>query len=698
MAKRNYNTFSWSGGQVRLNSTGQEFNFVAGDTDAALTAAGYTVTGGTWGDGTQNNPMQPYKQYVIYIDTLDDTTVEGFYTVRIGINDYGDFGYRRQDSYIEIAYITTGTNVDLGIKTIGLPGSSFYTANIDCEQGLCEVEFLYAFSNVWGLGGSIMSPSSVLQPGSISAALLRKGARPFTSNLSFAAYNNSYNQVQWDNGAGGSVTISFGDAGTGSDITVVAGNSQTSPNAFTFSAGTTYYAYMIPDTDSRPRFTSNYTLASTDDAFLVAIITIDSDTGQKSPTILPIYSKTPTLSAVAIAADAVVANHIKAGSLDAKTITLTGNDGKIRTSSGVDRNGSGNPTGTGLVINNSGIVGVNSGTKQFEIRATTGKAEFGEGACVLDNMGLWMKDQDHPINFQHGTGSTDDYYYSMWGQSSSGHNRILFASREDDGTYITDPEVNYLAPHVPGEIGLGGPQTGPWGTIYANTHYISIKASVPSAATATNWGALYIRGTTLYMKIGTTEYSVGSGSATVGYPLTATDGSAGSPSYTFSLDTNTGIFRLSNDKLGLVANGQQIILDGTSGAARLGIGTSTPSHILHVNGVALSTQATWATSSDERVKENIVDMEPALDTLLQLKPRRFNFKDSYRPNRKDTEVGFIAQEVKEAIDKHDASDYGAWNADGDGRQRVSREQFVVSLVKAVQELSAKVEELEAKLK
>ena len=53
--------------------------------------------------------------------------------------------------------------------------------------------------------------------------------------------------------------------------------------------------------------------------------------------------------------------------------------------------------------------------------------------------------------------------------------------------------------------------------------------------------------------------------------------------------------------------------------------------------------------------------------------------------------GFIAQDVKEAIDKHDASDYGVWNSEPDGRQRVSREQFVVSLVKAVQELSEKVE-------
>ena len=60
--------------------------------------------------------------------------------------------------------------------------------------------------------------------------------------------------------------------------------------------------------------------------------------------------------------------------------------------------------------------------------------------------------------------------------------------------------------------------------------------------------------------------------------------------------------------------------------------------------------------------------------------------------------GFIAQEVKESIDKHDAYDYGVWNVEDDGRQRVSREQFVVSLVKAVQELSAKVTELENKLK
>ena len=59
--------------------------------------------------------------------------------------------------------------------------------------------------------------------------------------------------------------------------------------------------------------------------------------------------------------------------------------------------------------------------------------------------------------------------------------------------------------------------------------------------------------------------------------------------------------------------------------------------------------------------------------------------------------GFIAQEVKEALDKHDAPDYGAWGEDHEGRQRVSKEQFVVSLIKAVQELSTQVDTLTAEV-
>ena len=324
-SKRDYNTFSWSGGQVRLNSNGDLFKFLAGDTDAALTAAGYTVTSGEWGDGTQNNPMQPYKQYVIYIDTAEEPNEYGYYTVRIGINDYSDFGYVRNNTFLELAYITTGVDRDLGPKTIGLPGANFYQATIDFENGMCEVQFMAAFSNVWGLSNSLLSAETAIQPNSITSAILRKGAKPFATNLTWEAYNNTYNNVQWHDGNDGPATISFGDPGTGSNITVAAGNSVGSgagDSAFSFSAGTTYFAYMTPDTDSKPHFSTAVADATNDDAFIVAIITIDTDATQKSPTILPINSKVPTLSAVAIATDALVARHIQAGAIATNKLTV----------------------------------------------------------------------------------------------------------------------------------------------------------------------------------------------------------------------------------------------------------------------------------------------------------------------------------------------------------------------------------------
>ena len=61
--------------------------------------------------------------------------------------------------------------------------------------------------------------------------------------------------------------------------------------------------------------------------------------------------------------------------------------------------------------------------------------------------------------------------------------------------------------------------------------------------------------------------------------------------------------------------------------------------------------------------------------------------------------GFIAQEVKEAIDKYEFKDgFDLWVEDEvDGRQRVGESALLPIMVKAVQELSAKVEELEDKL-
>jgi hypothetical protein len=138
----------------------------------------------------------------------------------------------------------------------------------------------------------------------------------------------------------------------------------------------------------------------------------------------------------------------------------------------------------------------------------------------------------------------------------------------------------------------------------------------------------------------------------------------------------------------------------------------TPTHILHINGVGRSTQSTWATSSDERVKENIVDHEDALILVNALKPRRFNFNKVYRPNALESEAGFIAQEfatvVPEAVTKF-KEDWITTPEEKDSDGNITTEEvketiedfnvlntscLLPMLVKAVQELSAKVTALE----
>ena len=54
-------------------------------------------------------------------------------------------------------------------------------------------------------------------------------------------------------------------------------------------------------------------------------------------------------------------------------------------------------------------------------------------------------------------------------------------------------------------------------------------------------------------------------------------------------------------------------------------------------------------TSDETLKENIVDAPPKLADIMKLKVRNFNWKKSYKPNTPEKMLGFIAQEVEEVF-------------------------------------------------
>ena len=126
------------------------------------------------------------------------------------------------------------------------------------------------------------------------------------------------------------------------------------------------------------------------------------------------------------------------------------------------------------------------------------------------------------------------------------------------------------------------------------------------------------------------------------------------------------------------------------------------------------TDASWSRYSDVRKKRNIHSQGLGLDFINYLRTVRFQWKPSNEFPKEWNDYseentmnlnaimhGFIAQEVKEALDKHASDDdkkFSGWKEGEDGMQNTSREMFVIPLIKAVQELSAQVEELKEKLK
>ena len=112
-----------------------------------------------------------------------------------------------------------------------------------------------------------------------------------------------------------------------------------------------------------------------------------------------------------------------------------------------------------------------------------------------------------------------------------------------------------------------------------------------------------------------------------------------------------------------------------------------------------TSNATWAHSSDERLKENIQNDTLGLSFIKDLRPVTFTWKrqadvpeelksDARFEKATGTHHGMIAQEVKSALDTAGVSTFTGWSSDeGDGTQLVSESMFVYPLVKAVQELS-----------
>ena len=94
--------------------------------------------------------------------------------------------------------------------------------------------------------------------------------------------------------------------------------------------------------------------------------------------------------------------------------------------------------------------------------------------------------------------------------------------------------------------------------------------------------------------------------------------------------------------------------------------------------------------SDERRKENIVDLETGLPEVMALKPRRFDWKDGSETNV----AGFIAQEVETVLPDL----IGEWeDENNDDLKSVKMGDMLPTLVKAIQEQQEQIEQLKTEI-
>ena len=108
-----------------------------------------------------------------------------------------------------------------------------------------------------------------------------------------------------------------------------------------------------------------------------------------------------------------------------------------------------------------------------------------------------------------------------------------------------------------------------------------------------------------------------------------------------------------------------------------------------------ATSNTIQAISDQRFKENIRDLDDGLSKVMELRPRKFDWKEGKGADIRD-DRGFIAQEFEEVFPDL----VGVWKdepPEGEEPYKAVSQDLIPTLVKAIQELSAKNDALEARI-
>jgi hypothetical protein len=167
-----------------------------------------------------------------------------------------------------------------------------------------------------------------------------------------------------------------------------------------------------------------------------------------------------------------------------------------------------------------------------------------------------------------------------------------------------------------------------------------------------------------------------------GSQLTLLDGTTSAPAYSFNNDRDTGFLSRAANSISLALGGNEEfrwLLNGSDGE-------------FHATGdvVAFST-----TPSDERLKENVQDVENPIETIQKLRGVTFDWKY----NNRGSDIGFIAQEVEKVLPQIVREKNLMKSPDENETYKVvAYDRLIPILVESIKVLTARIDELEKRQK
>lgn len=149
------------------------------------------------------------------------------------------------------------------------------------------------------------------------------------------------------------------------------------------------------------------------------------------------------------------------------------------------------------------------------------------------------------------------------------------------------------------------------------------------------------------------------------------------------------------DRLTIIGNNANVSANNLTNATALGEGTIVnASNKVRIGNTAVSViegQVAFTAASDQRLKNDIKDLDAGLDFILKLRPVRYQMKNGDAR----TNWGFIAQDIESILGTKNAM--LTIGGDQDRTLGLRYTDFVAPLVKAIQEQQHEIDALQAKL-